>query len=187
MRKICPDVITCSAVMSAFDKGKQWKAAKALLIAMEKSFLNSTKVDDTEWVLPSPNEFTYASAISSCARCSQFEEALEILDRMRNNAQNSTIEDSPSPNRWVYNSALAACVPPSQNWLGNYTERFHTAVEIIRRMEEDALLLKDHGITAVLNLQTAQDIADRGNSLSRLTQLYLSKGIKTAIHFPVDE
>jgi hypothetical protein len=54
-------------------------------------------------------------------------------------------------------------------------------------MEEDALLLKDHGITAVLNLQTAQDIADRGYSWSRLTQLYLSKGIKTAIHFPVDE
>jgi pentatricopeptide repeat protein len=147
--------------MSAFDKGKQWKAAKALLIAMEKSFLNSTKVDDTEWVLPSPNEFTYASAISSCARCSQFEEALEILDRMRNNAQNSTIEDSPSPNRWVYNSALAACVPPSQNWLGNYTERFHTAVEIIRRMEEDALLGHD----------TAPDTISYNSALAAVTGL----------------
>lgn len=49
------------------------------------------------------------------------------------------------------------------------------------------MALKDQGITAILNLQTQEDIADRGYSWSRLTQLYLSKGIKTAIHFPVDE
>lgn len=138
-RKICPDVITCSAVMSAFDKGKQWRAAKALLFAMEKTLLNNTEIDDSEWTLPAPNVFTYASAISSCARCSEFEEALEIVDRMRDISNNCTIEGGVSPNRWVYNSALAACVPPSQNWLGNYTDRFHTAVEILRRMEEDAL------------------------------------------------
>ena len=125
--------------MSAFDKGKQWRAAKALLATMEKSHMNTTQVDDSEWVLPAPNVFTYASAISSCARCSQFEEALQILDGLRDHAQNFTTKGVIYPNKWVYNSALAACVPPSQNWLGNYTERFHTAIEILRRMEEDAL------------------------------------------------
>lgn len=129
--------MTCSMVMSAFDKGRQWKAAKALLAAMEKP-LNNARLEQSEWVLPKPNVYTYTSAISSCARCSQFEDAIEILDRIREKAGNSTLERRVSPNRWVYNAAISACVPPSQNWLGNYTARFNTAVQILRRMEEDA-------------------------------------------------
>ena len=54
-------------------------------------------------------------------------------------------------------------------------------------LEEDTMMLKDLGITAILNLQTTQDIQNRGYSWSKMTQIYLSKGIKNAIHLPVDD
>lgn len=94
--EISPDVITCSSVASAFDKAYQSKAAVALLDAMVKG---GTKT----WSLPAPNEYVYSSVISACARCNEYEAALKVLDRMRNDG-NCEI------NTWVYNAALKACV-----------------------------------------------------------------------------
>ena len=89
---------------------------------------------------------------------------------------------------WITNGCIQKC---DGNFLKNFSitqiDNSNVFIGPYPVMEEDTVLLKEQGITAILNLQTAQDIADRGYSWSRLTQLYLSKGIKTAIHFPVDE
>ena len=50
--------------MSTFDKGKQWKAALALLQAMENAQDKIDSSDRTsEWVLTAPKVYTYASVI----------------------------------------------------------------------------------------------------------------------------
>jgi protein-tyrosine phosphatase len=43
------------------------------------------------------------------------------------------------------------------------------------------------GITAVLNLQTIQEMGERGYSWSNMTQIYSSRGIKKSINFPIDD
>ncbi len=150
-QKVPPDVVTCSAVMSAFDKSKQWKAALALLKAMEDGKKSTKEIEPaaSDWALPSPNVYTYASAISSCARCGCYDDALKILDQIRERSFNisstaSDNEEDPSsnkvsPNSWIYNSALAACVPESKNRIEiKSANRFDAATRILRRMEEDA-------------------------------------------------
>ena len=153
-RNISPDVVTCSVVMSAFDKGKQWKAALALLKAMESADTEldgQIKTDSLEWLLPKPNVYTYTSAISSCARSGQYEEAIKLLDQVRgmspninigdqeatwDNTEHYNVSENIAPNTWLYNAALAACVPlPNDN---DKNGRFETAISIFQRMEEDA-------------------------------------------------
>eukprot|EP00957_Ditylum_brightwellii_P085307 6488610-Ditylum_brightwellii.AAC.1 len=179
--------------MSALDKGKQWKAALALLSAMEKATAhygigaleeNKNEKDDEggqlggvnreakafkneeSWSFPPPNVYTYASAISSCARCHKVEEAFSILDRMGGDSNsgdnNSDIaSDAPLalatatvlPNTWVYNAAMTACVGGSSSsslnnrgksqvgWTrNNYQNRLDTVLALLDRMEEDARL-----------------------------------------------
>jgi pentatricopeptide repeat protein len=154
---ISPDVVTCSAVMAAFDKGKQWKAALALLKSMERSdeavndlttkntmtattaTLKMDNVEKKSWQLPLPNEYTYASAISSCARCGQFDDAIQILDRIRNDDDSKKI--IIHPNTWMYNAALAACMPmphPSKTQKEQNSKRSRVAKDILQRMEDDA-------------------------------------------------
>ena len=53
--------------------------------------------------------------------------------------------------------------------------------------DQDIRDMKDIGITAVLNLQTQDDIAERGYSWAKMQQLYQQKGIKSAIHYSIDD
>lgn len=94
---LAPDVVTCRLIASAFDKNYQWKAAVALLDAMQK------KGGTRSWWLPGPNEYVYSSVISACARCNEYDAALEVLDSMRTS-------NVVRPKTWVYNAALASCV-----------------------------------------------------------------------------
>lgn len=82
---------------SAFDKAHQSKAAVALLDAMMKQGGTSS------WTLPAPNEYVYSSVISACARCNEYDAALQVLERMRK-------DETCNVNTWVYNAALKACV-----------------------------------------------------------------------------
>ncbi len=130
--------------MSAFDKGKQWKAALALLDSMETSDGNhgsQMQTDSNVWKLPKPNVYTYSSAISSCARSGQYEEAIKVLDRFReiSNSDIGSVREDSNPNTWLYNAALAACVPlPKDIGKQSSQSRFKTAISIFHRMEEDS-------------------------------------------------
>jgi len=120
--------------MTTFDKGRHWKAAVTLLNAMEAS----SKADDrdTTWSLPLPNTFTYALAISACARCNQGELALTILDQMEKNAS-SDDTTSVEPNTWVYNAAIAACSESNQQSRSKAkAANLLTALKILDKMEK---------------------------------------------------
>ena len=147
--------------MSAFDKGKQWKACIALLNAMESAQENKptkNKNYDKNWVLPLPNEYTYSAAISACARSGQGKEALQLLNTLKRKHQSSvdkdvTVTDEPlnslssivsgtnlSPNRWVYNAALAACAySDGTNLTSSGDSRLDMALKILDQMENDSL------------------------------------------------
>eukprot|EP00978_Attheya_sp_CCMP212_P003400 scaffold7003_cov60-Attheya_sp.AAC.4 len=145
---LSPDIVTCSAILSAFDKGYQWKAAVTLLATMRKVSM-AVKKGDTAilggWSLPFPNVYAYATTISACARCNELDAAMDILDEMRN-------ETPDDLNRWVYNAALAACVNSKQQnpmlmqamprrrlEKGETKSRLETALSLLDGMEEDAL------------------------------------------------
>ena len=116
-KRVSPDIITCSIIMSTFDKGYQWKAALSLLTVMEKS------IQTNDWSFPKPNAYAYSSAISACARCNEYDMALEVLSRMKNFTE---------PNTWVYNAALAACVSSSRRSREN---RIHMALSLLEQMQ----------------------------------------------------
>lgn len=135
---IPPDVFTCSFVLSTFDKGKQWKAALALLRAMEKpENENISSVHEIQWKLPAPNVYTYASVISSCARAGQYNETIGLLDRIRTRAQEGNNAETIRPNSWIYNSALASCVPNAKTIYESTKLNIDIAGQIFQRMEED--------------------------------------------------
>lgn len=115
---LSPDIVTCSTIMSTFDKGYQWKAALSLLHAMEQS------VQTEKWAFPVPNVYAYSSAISACARCNEYDTALELLNRMRNFTE---------PNTWVYNAALSACVSSSRKSRQN---RIQMALSLLQTMQQ---------------------------------------------------
>jgi pentatricopeptide repeat protein len=103
--KLIPDVVTCSWIMSALEKGCQYQEACALLQDMRQGGRRGSADDQTttsSWLpLPPPNVYTYSLAISACAQCHQQDLALELLEDMRANRD-------PPPNTWVYNTAIAA-------------------------------------------------------------------------------
>lgn len=119
--------------MTTFDKGRHWKAAVTLLNAMEAS--SKAEDRDTTWSLPLPNTFTYALAISACARCNKGELSLSILDQMETNA--SSDETSVEPNTWVYNAAIAACSESNQQSRSKAkAANLLTALKILEKMEK---------------------------------------------------
>jgi hypothetical protein len=119
--------------MTTFDKGRHWKAAVTLLNAMEASSKDDDR--DKKWSLPLPNTFTYALAISACARCNKGELALTILDQMETNA--SSDHTSVEPNTWVYNAAIAACSESNkQSRSKAKAANLLTALRIIEKMEK---------------------------------------------------
>ncbi|KAL3809628.1 hypothetical protein ACHAXA_010603 [Cyclostephanos tholiformis] len=120
--KISPDVITCSVLMNTFEKGRNWKAAVALLGAMQQSQHAYRDVAATDndrikkWSLPYPNTYTYSKVISICARCNQGKMALSLLNNM-GEISSRKIKGADcdaaaivQPNTWVYNAAILACV-----------------------------------------------------------------------------
>ena len=52
--------------------------------------------------------------------------------------------------------------------------------------DKDVKEMKDIGITAVLNLQTQDDINERGYSWAKMNQVYKSRGLN-CIHYPIDD
>jgi pentatricopeptide repeat protein len=125
-RNIEPDLVTCSHVMSCFDKQHEWKAAVAMLNAMENTASSG-------WQFPNPNEYSYSAAISACARANQYDEAIKLLDRMKSGPL--------PPNTWVYNAVLSACVSPRKK---NQNDRIKMSLSLLEDMQlggddEDAI------------------------------------------------
>jgi pentatricopeptide repeat protein len=123
-RGVSPDVVTCSLIASAFDKSFQWKAAVALLDAMRK------KGGQKSWSLPAPNEYVYSSVISACARCNEYDAALEVLDSMR-------ASNVARPNTWVYNAALASCVGSTTRSRQRRSIQSRMALTLLNQMQRD--------------------------------------------------
>lgn len=123
-RGVSPDVVTCSLIASAFDKSYQWKAAIALLDAMQK------KGETKSWSLPEPNEYVYSSVISACARCNEYDAALEVLHSMRTS-------NIVRPNTWVYNAALASCVGGTSRSRQKRSIQSRMALTLLNQMQHD--------------------------------------------------
>jgi pentatricopeptide repeat protein len=123
-RGVSPDVVTCTLIASAFDKSYQWKAAVALLDAMHK------KGGVKSWSLPEPNEYVYSSVISACARCSEYDAALQVLDSMRASIV-------ARPNTWVYNAALASCVGSKSQSQQKRSIQSRMALTLLNQMQHD--------------------------------------------------
>lgn len=136
--KVTPDLVTCTLVLSAFDKHHEWKAAVAMLTSMQ---------DETSY-LPSPNVYAFSSVISACARCHEYNEAVQLLEQMR--------KGPTKPNTWVYNAVLSACVSPSKK---NRNERIEMALQLLKDMERDA---EEHG------LETAPDTVSYNTALAAM-------------------
>ncbi|KAL7521567.1 hypothetical protein ACHAWX_006240 [Stephanocyclus meneghinianus] len=145
--EICPDTVTCSIIMSTFDKGHHWKAAISLLNAMQVSsgsiktiVPNKASVEvtnSTKWALPSPNIVTYALAISACVRCNKREVVLSLFEQMLTQNSNLAI----APNTWVYNAALSACVESCRATASKSKQGMHlaTAFGVLEQMEANSI------------------------------------------------
>ena len=115
--------MTCGLVAATFDKEFQCKAAVALLDAMVKGGTQA-------WTLPAPNEYVFSSVISACARCNEYDMALEVLERMR-------LDESCSINTWVYNAALKACVGVSRRSRKKRVRQSQMALTLLNEMQQD--------------------------------------------------
>jgi pentatricopeptide repeat protein len=103
-QNVVPDVVTCTLAMKAMGDPRSdpssWKLAVTVLEQMKK-----------DPNLPNPNEYSYSAAIVACARCREYNTALELLNEMRTSGGNeneNNNNDLPRPNTWVYNAALSA-------------------------------------------------------------------------------
>eukprot|EP00969_Alexandrium_andersonii_P176615 7809280-Alexandrium_andersonii.AAC.1 len=65
-RQVEPNVVTCSAAVSAYETGGQWSTAMELLRSMYRM-----RVD--------PNVYSYSAAVSACEKGGQWQAALELL------------------------------------------------------------------------------------------------------------
>jgi pentatricopeptide repeat protein len=127
---VSPDVMTFTSILtSTLDKGYQWKAAVTLLEAAEKANRNPSVYKNTKWTLPQPTAHAYSASISACARCDQFDLAMDLLARMRHS--NTTAQ----PNTWVYNAALSACVASSRRH--HHKTKRSMVLRLLRQMERD--------------------------------------------------
>jgi pentatricopeptide repeat protein len=140
---ISPDAITISTIMTTFDKGYKWKDAVELLESMEQvqhSTVPIHTMNHHTWSLPQPNVYSYSTAISSCARCGQYDQALSILERMRQASDDTGIV----PNTWVYNAVLSACEREKESSIHGLKSlkppAVDTALKILQYMEDDLLL-----------------------------------------------
>lgn len=138
-------MVTCSALLTIFDKGRHWKAAISLLNAMQTSSRCRRSadgiVDNERWTLPAPNTFTYALAISACARCNKREVVLSLFDQMSDAASSQTVAAATEaePNTWVYNTAIASCAENTLPGRSMVKSGVHltTAFDILERLERN--------------------------------------------------
>jgi len=159
--KISPDVVTCSTLVTTFDKGRNWKAAVTLLNAMRASYTSpssgtAVNIDgEKKWSLPLPNAFTYSLVIAACARSNQGEMALSLLHQMTEMVSppfeggNCNDGDVVGNAVWVYNAALLACAELSSSAdaapsfgtrsskPNNKGTHLATAFDILAKMEHD--------------------------------------------------
>ena len=151
---ISPDVITCSTILSTFDKCNNWKAAVILLNAMKyhqasnnkssrSSSDNNNNNNEQCWALPSPNTFTYSSVITTCAKCNQGDVALMLLNEMEEEGNSISCNDDNDtavvvPNTWVYNAAMLACTESTKGFNMKKSKGVHlvTCFDILEKMEK---------------------------------------------------
>jgi len=142
--EISPDVITCSILLSTFDKSYNWKASVALLNAMKQS--SSTDDDDgnsiKKWALPKPNKYTYSLVLSTLAKCNQGNMALRILN------------DMEEPTTWVYNTAMLACVESSTD-AKNGARNLVIIFDILDKMESNGKKESSDAIPDTVTYNTA--------------------------------
>eukprot|EP00927_Polykrikos_kofoidii_P047202 TRINITY_DN41306_c0_g1_i1.p1 TRINITY_DN41306_c0_g1~~TRINITY_DN41306_c0_g1_i1.p1 ORF type:complete len:187 (+),score=10.58 TRINITY_DN41306_c0_g1_i1:42-563(+) len=69
-RRLCPNSITCNAVISACEKGFQWAGALWILSAMQESG-------------PEPDTVSYNAAISACEKRRYWEKSVALLHEMK--------------------------------------------------------------------------------------------------------
>ena len=101
--KLNPDLVTCTVAIKAMGDPsvdrQSWKLAVKFLDQMK-----------SQSKLPNPNAYSYSAAIVACARCGEYNMALELLNEMRTGGK-TAVEAGfvpPQPNTWVYNAALLA-------------------------------------------------------------------------------
>ena len=161
---ISPDVVTCTSIMSSLDKSRRWKDALGLLDQM------SSQKDESTWHLPTPNEYTYAAAISACARCNQVGHALDLLDQLR--TQVSKEASTLNINTWVYNSAIASFLGIENRV--SFSKRKASLFALLDRMEQDATHLgmncRPDTVTynTILAALSADSISISGHSILNL-------------------
>lgn len=103
---VLPDEMTCSLVVKCIGDPSGNRMAWRRSIEFLRRMLS-------EEDLPMPNAFTYSAAIVSCARCSEYEAALDLLEEMNGGSTerlslSSLTYTVPEPNTWVYNAVLLA-------------------------------------------------------------------------------
>ncbi|KAL7511750.1 hypothetical protein ACHAXN_008707 [Cyclotella atomus] len=178
---ISPDIVTCSVIMSTFDKGRHWRAAVSLLDTMK---LSSRSTKSSKWRLPTPNIYTYALAISTCARCDKSDIVLSLFDQM-SISQKTNTDISIAPYTWVYNAALSACAETFHSSTSRSNRGVHlaTAMTILEKMEADGAKNKNsvpdvHSYNSVLAmlgqriLSDAKEIKLRGGDKARRLSEY---------------
>ncbi|CAE7174676.1 unnamed protein product [Symbiodinium pilosum] len=109
MRRVCPNVVSYSAAVSACEKKGEWQHAMQLLETMREHEV---------W----PNDITCNSAISSCELCGQWLVAVNLLESM--SAWNIL------PDVISFNSALSSC-----EWTGFW----QMALSLVARMQQEHL------------------------------------------------
>ncbi|KAL3931432.1 MAG: hypothetical protein SGBAC_011311 [Bacillariaceae sp.] len=144
LKKIHLDEVTCALVVKCIgDPSRNRMAWKHSV-----DFLRRMSIEKT---LPMPNAFAYSAAIVACARCSEYETALELLEEMRDETRTQLDSANhrsrvPAPNTWVYNAVLLAINDqkkyygrhnPKRKVSGTTKGRVELAMQLFEQMKSD--------------------------------------------------
>lgn len=130
---VTPDVVTCTLAIKAMGKPANsisWKVALQFFKQMQ-----------TDPNLPEPNEYTYSAVIVACARSYEYNTALDLLDEMRRNSDDTNLQ-TPEPNTWVYNAVLLSISNPDGPRKNHLDKQLKTSMLALRLMEQ---MKDDHG------------------------------------------
>jgi pentatricopeptide repeat protein len=144
-RGIKPDVVICSQLVTIYGKLRQPELALKMLETME-----------TERGLV-PNDRTYNAAISACAKGGQWQQALSLLQEMR--------EKGVIPDRITYSAAISACGKGGQ---------WQQALSLLQEMREK-------GVTPnVITYSAAISACEKGGEVSESASL-LKRGMEEGL------